>query len=229
MKKLDDVCVLVQARLGSQRVPQKMIRPFAGTTLMDICLEKLSASSYIPNQNIISSVYEPELVEISERYPIQIFNRSEQSANSEGTPMTEMYEWWDKIPFKYCVLVNACAPFLKLETVEKFVEFYTSIESDGLFGVIEKKNYYWGSDFKLQTPWPEDQAVMNTKFVDTTYEAAHCLYAGKMSKIGKSIWMGDFMTPGDIQLYPMDEREVFDIDYEWQFQYYENLYKSGVR
>ena len=100
MKKLDDICVLVQARLGSQRVPQKMIRPFAGTTLMDICLEKLSASSYIPSENIISSVYEPELVEISERYPVQIFNRSEQSANSEGTPMTEMYEWWDKIPNK---------------------------------------------------------------------------------------------------------------------------------
>jgi CMP-N-acetylneuraminic acid synthetase len=50
-----------------------------------------------------------------------------------------------------------------------------------------------------------------------------------MSKIGESIWMGDFMTPGDIELYPMDEREVFDIDYEWQFKYYENLYKSGVR
>ena len=99
-----------------------------------------------------------------------------------------------------------------------------------VFSVLfEKKNYYWGSDFKLQTPWPKGQAVMNTKFVDTTYEAAHCLYAGRMSKIGDSIWMGDFMTPDDIQLYPMDEREVFDIDYEWQFQYYENLYKSGVR
>ena len=229
MKKLDNVCVLVQARLGSQRVPRKMNRDFAGTTLMDICLDKLSQSSYIPNSNIYASVYEPELVEVSKKYPIQIFERSEKSANSEGTPMTEMYEWWDKLPFEYCVLVSACAPFLKVETIEQFVKFYTETESDGLFGVVEKKNYYWGSDFKLQTPWPQGQAVMNTKFVETTYEAAHCLYAGKMSKIGDSIWMGDFMKPGDIQLYPMDEREVFDIDYEWQFQYYEKLYKSGVR
>ena len=229
MKNINDVCVLVQARLGSQRVPRKMNRDFAGTTLMDICLDKLSKSSYIPNSNIYSSVYEPELLEVSRKYPIQIFKRSEKSANSEGTPMTEMYEWWDKIPFKYCVLVSACAPFLKTETIEEFIKFYLQSESDGLFGVVEKKNYYWGSDFKLQTPWPEGQAVMNTKFVDTTYEAAHCLYAGQMSKIGNSIWMGDFMKPGDIELYPMDEREVFDIDYEWQFEYYENLYKSGVR
>ena len=229
MKDINDVCVLVQARLGSQRVPRKMNRDFAGTTLMDICLDKLSKSSYIPNSNIYSSVYEPELLEVSRKYPIQIFERSEKSANSEGTPMTEMYEWWDKIPFEYCVLVSACAPFLKTKTIEEFVRFYLQSESDGLFGVVEKKNYYWGSDFKLQTPWPEGQAVMNTKFVDTTYEAAHCLYAGRMSKIGDSIWMGDFMKPGDIELYPMDEREVFDIDYEWQFEYYEKLYKSGVR
>ena len=117
MKKLEDICVVVQARLGSQRVPQKMIREFADTTLMDICLEKLSASSYIPGNSIYASVCESELVEISKNYPVQIFHRSEKSANSEGTPMTDMYEWWDKIPFKYCVLVNACAPFLKLETI----------------------------------------------------------------------------------------------------------------
>ena len=36
-------------------------------------------------------------------------------------------------------------------------------------------------------------------------------YAGRMSKIGDGIWMGDFMTPGDIELYPMDEREVFTL------------------
>jgi CMP-N-acetylneuraminic acid synthetase len=229
MKKLEDVCVMVQARLGSQRVPQKMIRPFAGTTLMDICLDKLSSSKYIPNKNVYASVYEPELYDICKKYEVEIYNRSEASANSEGTPMTEMYEWWDKTPFKYCVLVNACAPFLKTETVEGFVKAYLKTDSDGLFGVMEKKNYYWDSQNKLVTPWPKDQAVMNTKFVDTTYEAAHCLYAGRMSKIGDGIWMGDFMTPGDIELYPMDEREVFDIDYEWQFEYYENLYKSGVR
>ena len=226
MKKLEDVCVMVQARLGSQRVPQKMIRPFAGTTLMDICLEKLADSQYIPNKNVCASVYEPELLDICKKYDVEVYNRSEASANSEGTPMTQMYEWWDQTPFKYCVLVNACAPFLKVETVEGFVKAYLETDSDGLFGVIEKKNYYWNSQNELVTPWPEGQAVMNTKFVDTTYEAAHCLYAGKMSKIGNGIWMGDFMTPGDIELYPMDEREVFDIDYEWQFELGEKLWEK---
>ncbi len=227
MKDVKDVAVMVQARLSSQRCPNKMIKPFAGTTLMDLCLQKLCKST-IPKTDIWVSVYEPELVEVCKKYPVNIFYRSEKSAMSEGTPMTEMYEWWDKIPQKYAVLVNACAPLMTTETIERFYFTYCNSCQDGMFGVTENKNYFWNSDFELITPWPENQAVMNTKFVDKTYVAAHCLYAGKLSKIGKGIWMGDFNEPKDIELFPMHEKEVFDIDYEWEFDYYEALYKSGV-
>ena len=65
MKKIEDVCLLVQARLGSQRVPAKMIRPFAGTTLVDILFEKLSKSTVIPKSNIYFSAYEDELKQIA--------------------------------------------------------------------------------------------------------------------------------------------------------------------
>ena len=229
MKNVNNVCVIVQARLGSQRVPQKMIKPFAGTTLMDICLEKLSKSKVIPQDSIYASVYEDELVQISRDHNINIFKRSQESADSEGTPMTLMYEWWDKLPFEYCILVNACAPFLPLSTIEGFYTSYLDKEANGLFGVIKKNNYFWNKEYELTTPWPAGQAVMNTKFVESTYEAAHCLYAGEMSKIGDGIWMGDFSKPGDIELYEMEEKEVFDIDYEWQFKYFEKLYKLGVR
>jgi len=206
-----------------------MLRPFAGTTLMDITIEKIQQSEFIPAENFYVSVYEPELKSVCEKHEANIFHRSKESAFSEGTPMTDMYDWWDKLPFKYCVLVNACAPFLTVKTIEDFVKFYMQCDSDGLFGVIDKKNYFWDSDFKLVTPWPESQAVMNTKFVTNTYEAAHCLYAGRLDKIGQNIWMGDFMKPGDIELFPMHEKEVLDIDYEWQFNMCEKLYEAGMR
>jgi CMP-N-acetylneuraminic acid synthetase len=118
---------------------------------------------------------------------------------------------------------------MKTETVESFAEAYVNSDSEGMFGVMEKKNYFWNKDSKLISPWPEGQAVMNTKFVEETYEAAHCLYAGRMDKIGEGIWMGDFNKPGDIELFPMEEKECLDIDYQWQFDMCEALYKSGVR
>ena len=67
---------------------------------------------------------------------------------------------------------------------------------------------------------------MNTKTVQITYEAAHCLYAGHLDKIGEQVWMGDFSSNGSIELFPMNEEEVLDIDYEWQFKLCESLWKN---
>ena len=221
MKNISDVAVIVQARLSSQRCPRKMIRPFSDTTLMDICLEKLVASS-IPNDNIWVSVYEPELVELCEKYPVNIFHRSKKSAMSEGTPLTEIYEWWDQIPHKYVVLVNACTPFLDTATIEKFYYDYCTSSSNGMFAVIEKKNYYWDKNDAFLTPMKE--AIMNTKTADPVKEAAHCLYASSLKSIGDGIWMGRFNVQGEIELWSIKEEETLDIDYEWQFDMCETLY-----
>ena len=229
MKNKENVAVIIQARLGSQRVPRKMIKPFAGTTLTDIAIKKILASNIIDKSQFYMSVYESELLDISAKHDVNVYLRSEKSANSEGTPLTEMYEWWNKLPHEYCVLVNGCAPFLTTETIDNFFQAYLKTDSDGLFGVMKKKNYFWNKQGELITPWPEGQACMNTKFVTETLEAAHCLYAGRMDKISEGIWMGDFDKPGDIELFPMEEFECLDIDYPWQFKMCEAIYKSEMK
>ena len=67
---------------------------------------------------------------------------------------------------------------------------------------------------------------MNTKTADPIYEAAHCLYAGRLDKIGSGIWMGDFNKQAEIELFTMLEEEVFDVDYMWQFRTAESIYKT---
>ena len=224
MKFTSEVAIVIQARLGSQRIPQKMIKPFAGTTLTDIFLEKVKQCKSFPIENFYLSVHEPELKDIGYKHEVNVFYRSGKSANSEGTPMTLMYEWWDWLPHKYVVLINACVPFLKPETIDGFVDAYKKCDQDGMFAVMNKKNYFWNQSGDLLTPLTED--VMNTKTVQETYEAAHCLYAGRLDKIGQGIWMGDFNKPNDIKLYPVSEQEALDIDYPWQFELCEKLWES---
>ena len=89
---------------------------------------------------------------------------------------------------------------------------------------MKKKTYYWDENKELITKKFEKSGNMNTKIVETIYEAAHCLYAGKMELIGDGIWMGDFKK-GEIELFPIDEKECFDIDYEWEFKNGNKLYK----
>jgi hypothetical protein len=38
--------------------------------------------------------------------------------------------------------------------------------------------------------------------------------------------MGDFQKKGDIELYPVEEMDCFDVDYEWEFKAYEAMYRA---
>lgn len=223
MKNIEDILFIVQARLGSTRCPGKMIRPFAETTITNIVLNKLKKSD-APLNNIYLSSYEQELKDIAYMEEVTVFDRSERSATWDGgSDITEIFEWWNKLPFKYVIMVSGCIPMLKVETINKFIDKYINIENDAMFGVVRKKNYVWNTSGEILNS-PEIIGGPDTKVVKPYYEAAHCLYAGSMEKIGQNIWMGDFTKPGDIELFEVPEEEVFDIDYEWQFDVAEQIY-----
>ena len=226
MKNINDVCIVVQARLGSTRVPGKMLRPFAGTTLVDILFKKLKSSKVIPKENIYFSAYEDELKEVGKNHDIKIFNRSEKSAFSEGEPLSEIYEWHDKLPYKYVILISACNPLLKIETIDSFIESFLNSDKEGGFAVFEKKTYYWNKKGNSITDW-DGATIMNTKFVEPICEAAHCLYASRLDIIKDGYWM-DAKSPPEPELFTMEELEAFDIDYEWQFKVGEVLYNENL-
>lgn len=226
MSKLDETLFIVQSRLNSERVPGKMLKPFAGTTLFGLTLDKLLTSKIIPSDQIYASVHEGELVEeASIKRNIRTFYRSFESANNDSD-IKKIFEWYDKLPYKYVIIISACNPLLKIETIDKFVETFINQKEENLFGVINKKQYYWNSQGALTTNWPAGQTLMNTKAVESTYEAAHVLYASRMDLIGENKFMGDYSKAGGIKLFEVDELETFDIDYEWQFKVAELLYKN---
>lgn len=225
MKNINDILFVCQARLESERVPRKMVRPFCGTTLIDILIEKLKKSSIIPFKNVYLSVHDKELIDIGIKHNVNIFQRSKESALAENS-IPLIYEWCDKLPYKYIVLLNACNPLLTIKTIDDFTNSYLNSDKGGMFGVIGKKQYFWDEKGKMISPWPSHQKIMNTKTMNITYEAAHCLYASKMDIIKDGYWMDDKLPP-EPELFIMDnELETFDIDYEWQFKIGEKLYKE---
>ena len=88
MKNISDVCVVIQARLNSQRVPRKMIRDFNGTNLFSLVIDKVLKSEIIPKKNFYVSVYEKELKDIAKDKGVQIYERSYDSANNDNSLQT---------------------------------------------------------------------------------------------------------------------------------------------
>tara|TARA_Y100001972_G_scaffold88978_1_gene108871 strand:- start:354 stop:1049 length:696 start_codon:yes stop_codon:yes gene_type:complete len=225
-KHITDVLFVVQARINSTRVPRKMIRRFDSTSLLDICLRKVKESN-IPNENFILSANEIQLKQLAQYHKLNVFNRSIKSANEEKD-LQSLYEWHDKFPqYKYVVLINACNLFLKVDTINNFIDTYLNSQNDGLFAVTHKKNYYWNSNGDLITPWPEGYELMNTKAVTPTYEASHCLYASRLDLIGEGSFMGKAPFKKDNpEIFVIDEFESLDIDYEWQFDLYTSFWSK---
>ena len=80
VKNINDICLIVQARLGSTRVQNKMMRKFSDTTLIDLVISKLKTSKVIPQENIYMSVWDEELKDVANKHSVNIYHRSEESA-----------------------------------------------------------------------------------------------------------------------------------------------------
>jgi len=228
MKNINDVVFIIQARTQSTRVPNKMLRPFAHSNLFEIAIENVLQSSIIPKDNFYLSIMDDELINIAKKHNVNYFVRSEESTQ-EPVTLQKALEWHDKLPFKHFVIINACNPLLKVKTIDNFVKQFLEVDSNGLFGVFEKKTFLFDSEGKmLNRFFGEDKylATLETKFVETCYEAAHSLYAGSTEDISDGIYMGAFKEPGDPNFFVMDEIECLDIDWPWQFEVAEKLYKK---
>lgn len=227
MKNINDIVFIIQARTQSTRVVNKMLRPFAHSNLFEIAIEKVLQSSMIPKDNFYLSIMDDELIEIAKKHNVNYFIRSEESTQ-EPVTLQKVFEWYDKLPFKYYVIINACNPILKIETIDKFIQCFLNSNSNGLFGVFEKKTFLFDNDGKMLNRFFGDDkylATLETKFVETCYEAAHSLYAGAIIDIANDIYMGSFKQMNDPDFFIMDEIECFDIDWPWQFEVAEMIYK----
>mgnify|MGYP003111563176 FL=1 len=229
MKNIKDICFIIQARTQSTRVPNKMLKPFADSNLFEIAVNKVLNSTIIPKNNFYLSIMDDELIKIANKYNVNYFIRSEESTQ-EPVTLPKVFEWHDKLPFKYYMIINACNPILKIETIDKFINQFINSDSRGQFGVFEKKTFLFNNEGVMINKFFGDDkylATLETKFVETCYEAAHSLYAGTMEDIQKEIYMGSFKKPNDPKFFIMDEIECFDIDWPWQFEIAERLYLNG--
>lgn len=220
--------LLFKLELGLLEHLKKMINDFCNTTLTDIGIQKILKSSIIPKNNFYLSVGDKELIDIGNKYNVNIFYRSPQSVN-ENSDVKKIYEWHNKLNYKYWIKINACQPLLTVETIDNFVKTFLESDNDGLFTVLKKKNYYWNKDFKMITPWPKGLTIMNTGVVEETYEACHSLFAGSKEQLLNDIWTGSFQKKNDPQLYVIEnELEIFDIDYPWEFETCKILYDKII-
>jgi len=216
---IEEIGVCSFGRTTSSRCKEKLIRPFGSSSLTDIFLSKLAKVG----DNVFFAGYESIFKEKCELHNVPFVQRSFESANIDE-PASKIYEVLNDQPYEYFLLVNACLPFLKLDSILDFLKLCTSDEKPK-FAVFKKNNFYTdqnGNPYNFSTKL----STINTKNVKQVNEFAHVFYFFKKSYFVDNGWYWNW---NDVSYIEIDESlETFDIDTEEQFQMANAMWNGGL-
>jgi CMP-N-acetylneuraminic acid synthetase len=215
---MNNIGIFSFARKQSQRCPNKMLRPFADTTLTDILLLKLKEIG----PHSFFAGYEKEFKEKCKNAGVRFVKRSKKSINTDE-PITEILSFLKNEEYDYFLIVNACLPFLRTETIKLFLKDCIINKMQPAFSVILRNNFFITKDhepinFSLR------MKTINTKTVEPIYEFAHALYFFNKKYFFENGRYWDWRKVRFIEI--PNKTEAMDIDTEEDFLIVERIYKN---
>ena len=222
---MDNICVVINARVNSSRCYKKMIEPIGETCLIKILLNKLE-KSIIPKKDIFIASPDEEIEKIVSNYSFKFIKRSKDS-EIEEKDISIIMEWYKVLIHNYThvILINPCLPLLKIKTINNFYTFSKQFKYDRIFSIKENKNYFFDDNNKPINFKPE---YLNTKYISPLKEAGHCLFLTKLEDIKNNNYLGKFKDSSNPFLYIINEEELYDIDYQYQFDIIKYYIKENL-
>ncbi len=125
MKKMNIDCI-IQARLGSTRLPGKILKEIKGKPMVSYVLEQASKSKYI-NKVIIASTtnpYDKKLIEKVKELGYNVY------IGSENDVLDRYYQTAKHFGTKVIVRVTSDCPLIDPEVIDKVIEAFQKNECD---------------------------------------------------------------------------------------------------
>tara|TARA_B100000886_G_scaffold340519_1_gene310781 strand:+ start:8085 stop:8762 length:678 start_codon:yes stop_codon:yes gene_type:complete len=143
------IAAVVAVRKGSQRIPNKNIKPFGKSNLLDMKLDLLKSVRNI-DEIIVNSDCD-KMLDIGLQHGVSIHKRSEYFASSECSN-SEFHGHIAEVTNSDTIfLAPVCSPFVSIKSHEKAIELYLNgfydkkdeIKFDSTISVTEVKNHLW--------------------------------------------------------------------------------------
>ena len=215
-----DVAIFSFGRKDSQRCPNKMLRPLAGTTLTDILLKKFARC----HQPTFFAGYEPEFRSLCNNHGVRFVQRDERSATIDE-PIVEILSFLQPLEFTHFLCVNASLPFLELDTITSFLDDCIANNSQPAFSVIRKANHLMSLD-RHPLNFDITAHTINTKTVKPVLEFAHALYFFSKEYLFRE---GTYWDWNAVRLIELPSKlQTVDVDTEEDFRIAEALW-NGLR
>lgn len=222
------ISVFLPCRAGSERVPHKNTRTFAGIEggLLKIKLQQLIACNAI--DTIVLSTNDEEVIQLAKTVSsdkIKIDRRPEHLATS-STSTDDLVKYVPTIINEGAVLwTHVTSPFIDGKIYEEAINTYKEIlakgENDSLMSVTALRTFIWNKQGAVnydrnKEKWPRTQTIEPLYEINSGIFLADIdIYRNLQDRIGKKPF-----------LFENNDIDSFDIDWEEDFFIAEAIYKK---
>lgn len=222
------ISVFLPCRAGSERVPHKNTRTFAGVEggLLKIKLQQLIACNAI--DAIVLSTNDDEVIHLAEElssHKIKIDRRPKHLATS-STSTDDLVKYVPTIIHEGAVLwTHVTSPFIDEKIYEEAINAYKDVlakgEYDSLMSVTSLRTFIWNKEGAInydrqKEKWPRTQTIEPLYEINSGIFLADInIYTNLQDRIGKKPF-----------LFENNDIDSFDIDWEEDFFIAEAIYKK---
>jgi len=211
--------VFLNVRKGGQRCPNKVLRPFCGTTLFDIAIKKLN--DLHANEKIVAA-YDDDFKCIYDDVAndtVQFFQRTYESVSID-LPLTTVYQCLNHMTSDYVMFMNASHAHVTAGTLQKAIDYFCGGDFESMTSVVRIKDWLFNSKGEVMVEIGDG----NTKNTPSSYRVAHVFHCWNRQRFidtGGTLWTGSLDDP---HLFEVNRDEAVDIDGERDFLLSEWLY-----
>lgn len=222
------ISVFLPCRAGSERVPHKNTRTFAGIEggLLKIKLQQLIACNAI--DTIVLSTNDEEVIQLAETLSsdkIKIDRRPEHLATS-STSTDDLVKYVPTIISEGAVLwTHVTSPFIDGKIYEEAIDAYKDAllkdENDSLMSVTALRTFIWNKEGAVnydrnKEKWPRTQTIEPLYEINSGIFLADIdIYKNLQDRIGQKPF-----------LFENNDIDSFDIDWEEDFFIAEAIYNK---
>jgi len=213
------IAAIVHARKTSTRCPNKHLRPFGNTTLIDIALDNLSK---LDVDEKYLAVYDQELKD-KVIDGVKILHRDYDSIAPGNCHHSIMYRHLENVKSEFILNYNPCQPFVKVEELHKLIDWFKQSDCKSAITVQKERNFFWD---ELKNPInfkPNDR--LSTTAGPWVYLATHSLvfYEKNYMLSEWELFPNTKDNPFPI-VTDWSENELIDVDTELDFKLAKLIY-----
>lgn len=140
------IVAIIQARMGSTRLPGKILKKVNGRPLLSYQIERLQQSNYINDLVIATTIDEKDdlIVEFCEKNNILSFRGSEEDV------LARYYETAKAFKAEAIVRITSDCPIIDVQVVDKTIQYFIDNNFDYVSNTVER-TYPRGLDTEIFT------------------------------------------------------------------------------